>query len=318
MAHGSPIPIVPAADIAEAGAEPAATELTVAEPAPIPVAGAAPIPVGRAACDRVHHFGEFPLDRVLADKRGNSVSVCIPARNEAATIGAVLHVVRSALMEDGGGAPLVDELLVVDDHSSDGTLEEALRAGARVIRAQGPLHGKGQAMRQAVAEATGDLIVFLDADVTNTEPHFVCGLLGPLFADGDVALVKGFYRRPLGDEPFGGGRVTELMARPLIDTLFPELAGVRQPLAGETAARRWVFEKVDLATGYGVELGLLVDVASRFGAEAVAQVDLGVRAHRNRPLDELRPQATDVLRAALDRAGIGIPPGGTGRDRADS
>ena len=160
-----------------------------------------------------------------------------------------------------------------------------------------------------VEESDAELLVFLDADVTNFGPHFVTGLLGPLLTDPgphqpDVALVKGFYERPLHGEPAGGGRVTELVARPVIDLLFPHLSGVRQPLAGETAAPRTVLDKTGLAPGYGVELGLLIDVAERFGVEQVVQVDLGVRVHRNRPLSELRPQATDVLRAALGRAPV--------------
>ncbi len=162
--------------------------------------------------------------------------------------------------------------------------------------------GKGQAMRVALHEAEGDLLAFIDGDVTNFGPHFVVGLLGPLLTDDGVTVVKGFYQRPLHGEPDGGGRVTELMARPVIDLLFPALAGVRQPLAGETAAPRWVFEKCTLADGYAVELALLVDVASHFGVETIAQVDLGVRVHRNRPLAELRPQATDILAAALARS----------------
>ena len=157
----------------------------------------------------------------------------------------------------------------------------------------------------ALAEARGDILVFLDADVENFGPHFVTGLLGPLLTDDDVALVKGFYERPLRGRSPGGGRVTELVARPAIDLLFPDLAGVRQPLAGETAAPRSVLEKTGLDPGYGIELGLLIDVADRFGVEAVAQVDLGVRIHRNRPLAELRHEATDVL----PRAGPGPGPG---------
>ncbi len=161
-------------------------------------------------------------------------------------------------------------------------------------------------MAVALEETDAELLVFLDADVRNFGPHYVTGLLGPLLEDPgprrpDVALVKGFYQRPLHGEQSGGGRVTELVARPLIDLLFPHLSGVRQPLAGETAAPRTVLHKTGLAPGYGVELALLIDVAERFGVDHVAQVDLGVRIHRNRPLSELRPQATDVLRAALRR-----------------
>jgi glucosyl-3-phosphoglycerate synthase len=146
------------------------------------------------------------------------------------------------------------------------------------------------------------VVVFLDADVANTTPAFVTGMLGPLLFFDDTALVKGFYTRPLHGEPTGGGRVTELVARPLLSLLFPQLSAVRQPLAGETAGHRWVFEKMTFADGYGVELGLLIDTAALLGPGALAQVDLGVRIHRNRPLHELTPQATDILRAALARA----------------
>jgi glucosyl-3-phosphoglycerate synthase len=160
-------------------------------------------------------------------------------------------------------------------------------------------------MRTAVDVATGDLIAFVDADVTNFGPHFVTGLLGPLLVFGDSTnLVKGYYRRPLHGAPDGGGRVTELVAKPIIDLLFPDLGGILQPLAGETAAPRSVLEKCGLADGYQVELALLIDVAADFGAGTIAQVDLGTRAHRNRPLSELRPQATDILRTALARAGL--------------
>jgi glucosyl-3-phosphoglycerate synthase len=157
-------------------------------------------------------------------------------------------------------------------------------------------------MAAALAASSGDLVVFLDADVANTTPAFVTGMLGPLLFFDDIALVKGFYTRPLHGDPTGGGRVTELVARPVLELLFPELSEVRQPLAGETAAPRGVFEKFGFADGYGVELGLLIDVATHLGPGSLARVDLGVRIHRNRPLHELRPQATDVLRAALSRA----------------
>jgi glucosyl-3-phosphoglycerate synthase len=236
------------------------------------------------------------------------VAVCLPARDEATTVGPIVAGVVDALTLAGGGADLVDEVVVVDDGSVDDTAAVARRAGARVVRAAVGA-GKGQAMALALQETDAELLVFLDADVENFEAHFVTGLLGPLLValpDGgpDVLLVKGFYERPLHGEPTGGGRVTELVARPLIDLLFPHLAGVRQPLAGETAAPRTVLDKTGFAPGYGVELGLLVDVAEHFGVEHIAQVDLGVRVHRNRPLLALRPQATDVVRAALERAGV--------------
>jgi glucosyl-3-phosphoglycerate synthase len=249
----------------------------------------------------------------LAESKGDRrISVCIPARNEAATVGPIVHSIVSTLTGGSGGVPLVDEVVVVDDGSTDRTAEMAEQAGARVVTAHSPAGGKGQAMRSASVSGPplcppppptdGDLIAFADADVTNFGPHFVTGLLQPLLTDGSVTLVKGFYQRPLHGTPDGGGRVTELMARPVIDLLFPHLSSIEQPLAGETAAPRWVLEKCELADGYAVELALLIDVASMFGVETIAQVDLGVRVHRNRPLTELRPQATDILRAALARA----------------
>jgi glucosyl-3-phosphoglycerate synthase len=252
--------------------------------------------------ERVHDHTEFDAAGLTGRKADRTVSVCIPARNEAATIGPIVEGIVSSLTAAGGGVPLVDEVVVVDDGSTDGTGAIAARAGARVIVGETASGGKGQAMRVALREAQGDLIAFVDGDVTNFEPHFVTGLLGPLLTDDAVTVVKGFYRRPLNGIPDGGGRVTELMARPVIDLLFPALAVIRQPLAGETAAPRWVFEKCRPADGYAVELALLIDVASRFGVETIAQVDLGVRVHRNRPLSELRPQATDILAAALARS----------------
>jgi len=264
------------------------------------------------ACDgalRSFHHGDFALGDLVAARAGRRVAVCLPARNEAATLGAIVSSVRSTLTGAGGGADLVDDIVVVDDGSEDDTAAVARHGGARVITARTAGGGKGQAMAIALAETDAELLVFLDADVENFDPHYVTGLLGPLVFDPspgrpDVALVKAFYDRPLHGEKGAGGRVTELVARPVIDLLFPHLGGVRQPLAGETAAPRTVLDKTGLAPGYGVELALLIDVAEHFGVEQVAQVDLGVRIHRNRPLTELRPQATDVLGAALRRAGV--------------
>jgi glucosyl-3-phosphoglycerate synthase len=255
----------------------------------------------RYRCDL---FDPFSL---AASKGDHRISVCIPARNEAATVGPIVHSIVSSLTPSTGGAALVDEVIVVDDGSIDQTAELALLAGARVISTDVPGGGKGQAMRTATESADGDIIAFVDADVTNFGPHFVTGLLGPLLLDDTVTLVKGFYQRPLHGAPDGGGRVTELTARPVIDLLFPHLTPIEQPLAGETAAPRWVLERCGLADGYAVELALLIDVAARFGIETIAQVDLGVRVHRNRPLSELRPQATDILRAALARAPLITP-----------
>jgi glucosyl-3-phosphoglycerate synthase len=261
-----------------------------------------PATAGHGDDDSAYVSGEFGAAALAAVRGERSISVCIPARNEAATIGPIVRTIVTELTAGGGGVPLVDEVVVVDDGSTDDTGLLASRAGARVVSGDTAGGGKGQAMRVALREAEGDLIAFVDGDVTNFGSPFVTGLLGPLLTDDSVTVVKGFYQRPLHGEPDGGGRVTELMARPVIDLLFPALVVVRQPLAGETAAPRWVFEKCTLADGYAVELALLVDVVSYFGVETIAQVDLGVRVHRNRPLSELRPQATDILAAALARS----------------
>jgi glucosyl-3-phosphoglycerate synthase len=244
-------------------------------------------------------YGADALDpSVIAAAKGSStVSVIIPAKDEAKTIGSVLEAVMPHC-----STGLVDEVLVVDDGSCDGTGELARAAGASVLALEGQ-GGKGEAMAAGAAAATGELLVFLDADVENTTADYVPRLLGPLLLDPEVMLVKAYYERPFGDAPTGGGRVTELCARPALALLFPELAELRQPLAGETGLRREVLEVVSLDTGYRVEMALLIDVGTRFGGAAVAEVDLGIRIHRNRPLSELGPMATEVLAVALERAG---------------
>ena len=253
------------------------------------------------------HHRDFALDALRAMKGGRSVSVCIPARNEESTIGSIVECVLSELVD---GAGLVDELLVVDDGSSDATASVARRGGARVVAVSpdsGPGAGKGEAMRRALGVTQGEIVVFLDGDVEGFGPHFVTGPLGVILSRPETMLVKAFYRRPLGQSPTGGGRVSELTAKPVLSLLFPELSGVDQPLAGEVAVRREALKDIVLESGYGVEIGMLIDISRRFGMNAIAQVDLGVRAHRNRPLLELAPQARDVLEVALRRAGVRLP-----------
>jgi len=256
---------------------------------------------------RVFHGSQFPPEALVEAKGGLFVSLCLPARDEAATVGPIVETVIRELVER---VPLVDEVLVVDDGSTDATAAVAAAAGATVVAASevlrgcGPGQGKGEALWKALAASKGDLLAFCDADLREFDPAFVTGVLGPLLVEPEVGFVKGFYDRPLEGVAGTGGRVTELVARPLLSLLFPGLAAVVQPLAGEFAARRTVLEQVPFVQGYGVDLGLLVDVASRFGVDAVAQVDLGTRTHRNRPLDELATQALAVLRTALDRAGV--------------
>jgi glucosyl-3-phosphoglycerate synthase len=270
---------------------------------------------GRVATPRpVPHHSRFSPAWILERKAGRPISVCIPARDEAATIGPIVACLRRELVL---AAPVVDEILVVDDGSGDATPRVAEAAGARVVSAgavlagHGDGPGKGQAMWKGLHESQGELVAFCDADVTNFSPHFVVGLLGPLLEDDGVALVKASYRRTL-DGDLGGGRVTELVAKPLLATLFPELAHIHQPLAGEAAGRRQVLEQVPFCDGYAVELGLLIDVARRFGPGSIAQVDLGVRSHRNRPLAELRPQAEAILKLALRKAGLAPGADGAG------
>lgn len=234
------------------------------------------------------------------DRRGTTtIAVIVPARNEAATIGAVLDAVLD-------GVASVDELVVVNDHSNDDTTTIAHHHGARVVTLRGP-GGKGEAMRAGLEETRSELVVYLDADVINTADDFVARLIQPLLERPETQLVKGYYERPLHDLPTGGGRVNELAARPILSLLYPGLGEVRQPLAGETAGRRSAFEAIDFESAYGVEIALLIDVARKFGVRSLAQVDLGIRRHRNRPLDELRPIAVDVLHAALVRFGVELP-----------
>jgi len=222
------------------------------------------------------------------------VSVVVPARNEAGTVGGITQAIAAL---DG-----ISEVLVVDDGSTDGTATIAATAGARVVAAtSGP--GKGSAMWDGVAAARGDLVVFCDADLTDFDARVVTTLATTLeSASPGTVLVKGDHERP-----GGGGRVTELVARPVLRLLHPHVAHVAQPLGGEYAAWRDALEDVPFVCGYGVELGLLLDLAARHGADAITEVDLGVRRHRNRPLAQLAPQAQEVLAVALQRAGVPGP-----------
>ncbi|MEO7837679.1 MAG: glucosyl-3-phosphoglycerate synthase [Acidimicrobiales bacterium] len=250
----------------------------------------------------VFHHRDFTAGRLAALKDGRRITVCLPARDEEATVGPIVSTIVADLL---AGHNLVDEVVVVDDGSSDHTAMVARDAGARVVSVEAM--GKGGAMWTGVFEAEGDIVAFCDADIRDFSSSFVVGLLGPLLTDDNIGFVKAFYERPYKDRPGEGGRVTELVAKPLLRRLFPHLASIVQPLAGECAGRREVLEQVPFVEGYGVDLGLVVDVVERFGTGALAQVDLGHRSHRNRPLAQLAPQADAVLAIALARAGLAEP-----------
>jgi glucosyl-3-phosphoglycerate synthase len=252
------------------------------------------------------HHSQFPAGRLRVE-RVETVSVCVPAREEAATIAGVVAPLM-ALREAG----VVDQVLVLDDDSRDGTGAIAAGLGAEVVRPAtllprfGPVLGKGDAMWRSLSVLTGDLVCFVDADSEDFGPHFATGLLGPLICAPRLQFVKGFYRRPFKRAdglvaPTGGGRVTELTARPLLAAFYPHLATIRQPLAGEFAARRELLEGMSFCTGYGVEIGLLLDVCAAVGVKALAQVDLDVRQNRHQPLEDLAPMASAVLAAVMSR-----------------
>ena len=230
------------------------------------------------------------------------MAVCIPARNEAGTLAAIATSV--ARLVEGG---VVDDLVVIDDGSSDATATVAAAAGARVVPSPGG-PGKGQALRQAVAVTTADVLVFIDADVVNFTSRYVTALTSALLADPGLKLVKPAYGRPLHGRPGEGGRVTELVARPLLERFFPELGTVTQPLAGECALTRDLAQRLRFDEGYGIEIGMLIDTYLDYGRSAIGEVDLGgERVHRNRPLRELGAHARDVLAAVLARTGTSAP-----------
>lgn len=256
-----------------------------------------------------HPAGERPVVEIAAAKGDLTISLCIPARDEASTIGPIVAAVRRALVED---MALIDEIVVADDGSTDGTPEQARSAGADVVTVATALPavdertGKGEAMWKSLAVSTGDLIVWVDGDLDQFDPRWPARLVAPLVFDPAISLVKGSYRRLSPHPTTGGGRVTELVARPVLAMLHPRLATIAQPLGGEYAARRSSLVDVPFAGGYGVDLGLLIDICERDGFESIAQVDLGERRHRNRPLEELSIQAAEVLHLALRRAGVAV------------
>ncbi|MFK7917474.1 MAG: glucosyl-3-phosphoglycerate synthase [Ilumatobacter sp.] len=260
----------------------------------------------RTAGVRTFDVRALDVDAIVAAKAGRTISVCIPCRDEAATIGPLVSVIRSELIAATG---IVDELIVLDDRSTDDTARVASHAGARVVAIDdvhaehGNGHGKGNALWATLLVSHGDFVVWCDGDVTSFEPNWVTKLVAPLLEDPSVAMMKALYHRPTSYG--GGGRTTELVARPLMSRFFPELTGLAQPLSGEYAARRSVLEELAFIQGWGVEMALLIDIAAAHGASAIGQVDLGDRLHRHRSLHSLSVQAAEVMSTVLDRAGVG-------------
>ncbi|GAA3844313.1 glucosyl-3-phosphoglycerate synthase [Streptomyces coacervatus] len=251
-----------------------------------------------------------PLHKILAAKHrtGQSVSVVLPALNEEETVGDIVAIIRHDLMQQ---VPLVDEIVVVDSGSTDRTSEVAAAAGARVVHRDDILPriptvpGKGEVLWRSLLVTSGDIVCFIDADLKEFSSDFVSGIVGPLLTDPGIDLVKGMYDRPLGGAAGQGGRVTELMARPLLNMHWPQLAGFVQPLGGEYAARRSLLEQLPFPVGYGVELGMLVDALHLVGLDALAQVDVGVRKHRHQDGQALGRMSAAIYRTAQLRLARG-------------
>ncbi len=271
--------------------------------------GAISILVDKWFAENTFRAEEFAgLQELAAIKRekGLTVSLALPALNEEETVGKVISTVKRALMEE---APLLDEIVLIDSDSTDRTREIAAELGVpvhihqQILPQYGARRGKGEALWKSLHVTRGDIVAWIDTDIVNIHPRFVYGIVGPLIMNDELQLVKGFYRRPLrvGDkmQAGGGGRVTELMARPLINLFFPELSGIIQPLSGEYAGRRTALEQIVFYSGYGVETGMVIDIFERFGLSAIAQVDLLERIHHNQPLEALSKMAFVILQTVM-------------------
>ncbi len=253
--------------------------------------------------NNTYNYKVFPVDRLVKfkKKKNLTISLCLPTLNEAQTIGKILDIVRKSIYEPG----LVDEVVVIDSNSMDRTVSVVRSAGFKVLQHKdilsgcGSFKGKGDALWKSLAVLKGDIIIWCDSDIMNFKPRFIYGILGPLLIDDRISYVKGFYRRPLKIASSylksEGGRVTELLVRPLLNLFYPELSKVFQPLSGEYAGRREILESIPFSTGYGVEVGMLIEIFERFGLDVIAQVNLKRRVHRNQPISALSKMSFGIL-----------------------
>lgn len=285
----------------------------VRDPEPDPIDHTISVVVDKWFAENTFHAHEFQNLRQLVElkeQQGLTISLGLPTLNEEKTIGRVIKTLRSKLVQR---YPLLDEIVVIDSNSSDHTVEIAQSLGVPVVRhpeilpRYGTWNGKGEALWKSLSVLRGDLIAWIDTDIVNIHPRFVYGILGPLIRESRLMYVKGFYQRPLrlgrGIEARGGGRVTELVARPMINLFYPELSGLAQPLAGEYAGRRQALERVPFFAGYGVETGLLIDIYALYGLNAIGQVDLEERIHRNQSLMALSKMAFEIIQVMMQRVG---------------
>lgn len=257
-----------------------------------------------------HHSSFQDIDELirLKQEKGYSISLAFPALNEEATIGKAIQTVRDECVHR---YPLLDQIAVIDSGSTDRTTEIAEAAGVEVyssddyLKEHGYYPGKGENLWKSLYILSGDIILWLDADIKNIHPRFVYGLIGPLLHHDNIKFVKAYYQRPLqipGEEhEFGGGRVTEILVRPLYSCFFPELARVFQPCSGECAGRRELLEQLPFAAGYGIETGMLIDIYTRYGPEVIAQVNLDLRIHRNQPANTLGKMGFEILHTFISR-----------------
>ncbi len=287
------------------------TRRSMPEVAPGESAGAQAISilVDKWFAENTYQADEFADLEHLLDlkrRRGATISLALPALNEQATVGKVIRTIKTALMDQ---VPLLDEIVLMDSDSTDRTRAIASHLGIPVYIHQqllpelGPRSGKGEALWKSLLVTRGDIVAWIDTDIVNIHPRFVYGIIGPLLLDPRLQFVKGFYRRPLRVsgtlQASGGGRVTELTARPLLNLFYPELSGIVQPLAGEYAGRRGALEQLPFSSGYGVETGLLIDIFERHGLSAIAQVDLLERVHHNQPLEALSKMSFAIIQTVV-------------------